>query len=106
MGSWWAFLLLAGAAYRIYRLIGQDTILDGPRARLLRLGNWREGQRVPAGYRSKLGEFIVCPWCLGFWVVLCWWLAWRIWPHGTLIVAFPFALSTAVGLIAQLGNPD
>ncbi len=104
--SWWPLLLLALAAYRVFRLLGHDTVLDGPRARLLRLGNWQEGKPVPPGYRAKLGEFIVCPACLGFWVTLAWWVCWLAWPHATLWAAFPFAASTVVVLVAKLGDPD
>jgi hypothetical protein len=101
--DWWTLILLGLAAYRIYRLIAMDTLLDIPRAWLVGLPrNWREGMALPQGYRSRIAEFLVCPWCLGFWVSLGWWAAWQQWPREALIVAAPFALSTAVGLIAQL----
>lgn len=105
--GWWAFLLLGLAAFRIYRLLGEDTILDRPRGWLLRLPtDWREGQRVPDSYRDKWGAFITCPWCAGFWITLLWWAAWQIWPHGTLVVAALFALSTIVGLLARLDDDE
>lgn len=104
--GWWALVLLALAAFRIFRLVGEDTILDGPRSRLLRLGNWQEGQPVPSAYRAKWAEFITCPWCAGFWITLAWWGAWQVWPHGSLVVAAPLAISALVGLVARLDTGD
>jgi hypothetical protein len=66
--SWWEFLLLSLAIFRLYRLIAEDTILDRPRRYLLRLDpNWRqEGDEEGDRYRAEWGYFITCPWCLGF----------------------------------------
>lgn len=67
--SWLAFVLLTLAAFRVYRLISEDTILDRPRRWLLRMGDWREdGDPVPILYRREWALFLTCPWCLGFWV--------------------------------------
>jgi Protein of unknown function (DUF1360) len=92
----WAFVLIAVASYRVWRLLAEDTILDRPRRWALRLGSWQEGDQAPEGYRAKVGEFVSCPWCMGFWIVLAWWAAWQVWPHGAVVVAVPFALSAAV----------
>lgn len=86
--DWWAVALLSLAAFRLWRLLAEDTILDGPRAKLVR-------------YR----EFVTCPWCLGAWVAIGWWLAWCAWPHWSLIVATPFAISALVGLVAANIDP-
>jgi hypothetical protein len=83
----WAFALLALAAFRLWKLIAHDSILDRPRDRLL-------------NGRDKLAEFIQCPWCLGFWLALSWWLAWLISHTWATAAAVPFALSAAVGLVA------
>lgn len=104
--SWWTYFLLTMAAYRIYRLIAMDTLLDIPRAWLVGLSGWKEGTPPPPGYRQRLAEFLVCPWCLGFWVALGWWGAWQLWPHAILIASVPLALSTGVGLIAQLDKEE
>jgi hypothetical protein len=104
--DWWTLILLGLAAYRIQRLIAVDTLLDTPRLWLVGLGPWKEGQPTPPTYRSRLADFLRCPWCLGFWVALAWWAAWQQWPREALVVAAPFALSTAVGLIAQLDRGD
>jgi hypothetical protein len=104
--GWWASLLLALAAFRTYRLLAKDVILDQIRSRIVGLHGWKEGKPVPASYRQGLGEFIVCPWCLGFWVSIGWWGAWQLWPNGALVVAVPFAISAVVGLVAQLDKED
>ncbi len=82
--TWWTLTLLGLAAYRTWRLLAQDSILDAPRGRL------------PLG----VSFFVECCWCLGFWVAVAWWACWEAWPHGTLWVAAPFALSAVVGLVA------
>jgi hypothetical protein len=105
--SWWAFTLLALAAFRTFRLLAKDTILDPPRAKLLRLAkDWKPGDKIPKEYRGKLAEFMVCPWCLGFWICVVWWIAWQIWDHGTLVAASLMALSAVVGLLAKLDAED
>ena len=95
----WAFVLLAAAACRVWRLLSDDTILDKPRARLL--------DHLDRAYNPRLAgrawlDFVSCPWCLGFWVGLAWWGAWLAWPHATLIAATPWAISLAVGLTASV----
>jgi hypothetical protein len=81
------FILLALAAFRLWKLIGDDAILDVPRDRLL--------ERVSEGWTY----FVTCPWCLGAWSALAWWLAWIAWPYGAVVVAVPFALSAVVGYL-------
>ncbi len=105
--DWWTTALLALACFRVYRLLAEDTVLDKPRARALRLSSaWNPGQPIPPGYRERVGEFMQCPWCLGFWLALAWWISWQIWPHGTTVVAVPFAISTVVGIMAKLDKGD
>ena len=101
--TWWQFLLIAGAVFRIYRLIAEDTILDRPRRWVLRLDpNWEEeGDEVGENYRFKWGIFITCPWCLGFWLSVIAWVSWLIFPTETIWLAVPWALSGAVALIAK-----
>lgn len=101
--SWWQFLLLALAAYRIFRLLAEDTLLDRPRRALLKLDpNWQEdGDYTGERYREKWGLFLTCPYCAGFWIALLWWLAWLLWPHATVLLAVPAALSAVVALLAK-----
>ncbi len=68
-------------------------ILDKPRNRFF-----------PA--ETKRTEFLACAFCFGFWVSLAWWLAYIAWPHWSIIVAVPFAISAIVGLVASNLDPD
>jgi hypothetical protein len=106
--NWYETLLLAAAAYRFWRLLAEDDILDRPRRLLLRLGEaWeKEGDPVPPDYRGSWAEFLICPWCAGFWTAIAWWGAWQIWPHAAIVVAVPFAISALVGLIARVLPSD
>jgi len=97
--DWWQFFLLVGAAWRVFSLLSRDDLLDRPRRYVTRVpATWKEGDAPPLTARYGLIEFLQCPACFGFWVALAWWGAWQAWPHGTLVVAVPFALSA--GLIA------
>ena len=67
---WWWFAILSLSAYRVFRLLAEDTILDRPRRWLLRLGDWEEdsGEDPPENYRFEWGIFLTCPYCAGFWI--------------------------------------
>ncbi len=92
--SWWEALLLLAAAYRVWRLISYDTITETPRT-------WVLDRYDPHRQRKYFSIFLLCPWCAGFWMTVIWWLAWLVWPHATLVVAVPWALSLAVGLLGS-----
>lgn len=105
--GWYALILLALAAFRIWRLLAEDDILNRPRRFIVRVPRlWKEGDPPPAGVYYGIVEFIECPYCLGFWVALAWWGAWQIWPHGSLVVAVPFALSALVVGVKNLLSSD
>jgi hypothetical protein len=68
---WWWFVLLSLANWRVFRLLAEDTILDKPRRKILRLGDWQEEdgvQNLPEDYRFEWGIFLTCPYCAGFWI--------------------------------------
>lgn len=88
--DWWQFALLALAAFRTWKLIGDDTILDRPRAWVVKRG----GEYVEI--------LLECPWCSGFYWSVGWWLGWQFWPHATVVVAVPLAISAVVGLLGHL----
>lgn len=48
------FVLMVLTVYRVYRLVGLDTITEPLRRRV-----------KPDG---RLGDFLTCPWCAGFWI--------------------------------------
>lgn len=100
--DWYTLALLSLAAYRVFRLLSEDTILDGPRAWVLGYSGWKEGQPLPNSYRTKAAEFVSCPHCLGFWCSLAFVGAWWLWPRGTTLVAVPLAVSALVGAIAHV----
>lgn len=64
------FALLCLIAARLWKLIGDDRILDRPREWLL--------DRVETRGRDSVywGDFIICPWCAGFWVSGLTYAAW------------------------------
>jgi len=69
----WEFALLALAAFRLWRLIGDDGVLDRPR-------NWLLAQ-IDARFDNrgdKLDYFITCPWCAGAWVSLGVYIGWLL----------------------------
>jgi hypothetical protein len=55
----WAFILGALAAWRVWKLLSTDDVLD--------YGNLRE-RVAPEG--SERRKFLDCPYCAGFWVSL------------------------------------
>lgn len=93
-------VVLALAAHRLFRIIAGDTITKRWRERFLGWGDDQKRNEWPKN-RRKLAEFVHCPFCLGFWVVVVEWLAFQQWPHGVLLVAWPLALSSIVGLVTE-----
>lgn len=97
--DWWEFAILGLGAFRIWRLIAVDTITEPLRDRVFRMAEYKSGNEER--YRFKLDEFVSCPWCFGWWIVLATWALWQIWPHGVVVALTPFALSTVVGFLAK-----
>ena len=105
----WVMILLVGGAFRIWRLLAVDTILERPRRWLVRLPrDWNEEEdEVPPTYNEKLAEMIECPWCLGAWISLVVWGLWQVDPHLTEVFASLATVSAAVGLVREnLDSPD
>jgi hypothetical protein len=82
--NWWQFLLLSLAAWRVFQLLAFDDILARPRRYVMR---WE--------------DFYSCVYCFGFYCALAFWGFWELWPHGTLVVSVPLALSTALISVAK-----
>jgi len=102
----WAFVVIALAVFRVYRLIAEDTILDYPRRKLLRLADeWeQEGDDPGDDYRTEWGIFITCPWCLGFWLSGIALVVYSIlfeWVGVFSFLCLWFAISAVVALIAK-----
>lgn len=84
----WEFALLALAAWRCWWLLAEDTILN----------RWRE--RAHGRWPALVEEFVGCPFCAGAWIAAGWWACWYFASsEWTTVVAAPFALSAAVGIV-------
>lgn len=94
--NWWGVIYLALAAFRSTRLIGWDEITEPLRELVV-----RKKQHTSGRYRHGLDKWLHCPWCAGAWNAIAWWGAWQLWPHATLVLAAPFAISVIVGLIGK-----
>lgn len=105
--SVWEALLLALAAYRTWRLLAEDSILDRPRRWLLHLGpDWQEdGDPVPDDYRQPWAVFLTCVYCAGSWSAVGWWAAWLVFGDWALMFAVPWALSSLVVFQRQKLDP-
>jgi hypothetical protein len=108
------FVLLALIAYRAWRLVAEDDILNRPRYWLVRLPrDWEEGDTIPKAYREKLALFINCPWCAGAWISALVYIGWMAtlgeWPDSATDVSVAlgvwFAISSSVGLIRSKLDP-
>jgi hypothetical protein len=95
---WWDALLLTVAAWRLFHLLAFDDILDKPRRHVTRLSpNWKnEGDATGEHYRAALANFIVCPYCLGFWVAAAVWGLWLAFPTETEFAAVPLAFNAGL----------
>lgn len=91
--------MLSLAGWRLWLLIGKDVILDRPRRWAVGLGDWREGDPVPDGYREWLVELIECPRCLGSWIALALFAGFEVWPHETMLVASAAAIAALVAIV-------
>lgn len=93
----WAFALAALAVHFAFYLLSESRLLERPREWLLERLDSEEAEL-----------FVVCPWCLGFWLSVAAWAAWLALPHGgtdqgwALGLAVPLALACSVALIATV----
>lgn len=108
------FVLLALAAYRLWRLISEDEVLEKPRRWLVRLPQtWDEGDAIPKQYRNEWALFLTCPWCAGAWVSLVSYIGWmftigqapNVFSEFAVAGGVWFAVSASVGLIRVRIDP-
>ncbi|MFL5899170.1 MAG: DUF1360 domain-containing protein [Solirubrobacterales bacterium] len=93
-------LLLVGAAsHKVSRLLSKDKVTSPLRAPFTEL----EGKGGPAefeersrgtGLRKAVGELLICPFCLGLWVIACFSVGLLFAPRVTRFVASLFAALT------------
>ncbi len=88
--DWWTSVLLVAAAWRTFQLLSADDILSTPRGYL-------------KGHLSETWQdFLDCSYCFGFHLSIAWYVAWQIWPHGTLVVAGALLIATGVIALAKV----
>lgn len=92
-------IVLVLAGHRLARIIGWDVVTQRIRQRLLGWDDNGQKNRWPAN-RKRLGEFVHCPWCMGFWIAVAGWLAIQAEPRVSWWVAWPLAISSAIGLVS------
>lgn len=103
--DWYELALLTLAVYRVWRLIALDSLLDRPRAWLLRGDPPAGYASPPPGYREHLAYWLSCPFCCGAWLSGIAWIAWLLTPHWTTVLAVPAALSALVALVGSRLDP-
>jgi len=95
----WAGVLLALAAYRLFRIVGYDTITQPIRERVT---GYKDSDTLPSDVTdAKLAYLFRCPWCLGWWVSLAVWGVYEASPHWALVAATPLAISAGCGIIGR-----
>lgn len=104
----WVAVVLAFGVYRVFRLIGWDDMPWVVKARAKLTGEHvhydttvNRDNPIYRYTRPTIHHLINCPYCIGFWLSIVAYLAWRFEPTVTLYALAPFALSAAVGLIAK-----
>lgn len=98
----WQFSLLALGGWRLWRLVAQDDLPPIAALRIRVVGaSWSDRTEEWVFGRPLLAHFLQCAYCSGFWIAAIAYGAWWAEPHWTLVALAPFALSAAVGLLAQ-----
>lgn len=81
----------AVATYRLARLVVEDSLLDVPRARLVKALN--------AAGHHKATELLDCYWCSGMWIAFGVVIARRTFPRAWDPIARALTYSAATGII-------
>ena len=105
------------AAYRITRLVTDDTITEPVRDRLLehvyRNDYWKDMAPPIQGWSEmaradeeppRLAELLTCRWCAGFWVAAAVTAARRTAPDVWTPIADVFATGALVGFLSELSH--
>lgn len=101
----WEFVLLSLAAFRVWKLIADDRILDRPRDWLLDRIIGKRGEQKGIYW----SDFLTCPWCAGFWITLLTYISWIVLGPGRfdrdelmMAVVSVMAISAAVGSLGTV----
>lgn len=93
-------VLIAVASHKLSRLIGKDKVTSPLRAPFTELeghggpGEFEEASRG-TGARKAIGELLICPYCLGLWVVAAFAIGLLFAPRLSRFVAAVFTALTA-----------
>lgn len=93
-------VLIGVASHKLSRLIGKDKVTSPLRAPFTELeghggpGEFEEASRG-TGARKAIGELLICPYCLGLWVVAAFAIGLLFAPRLSRYVAAVFAALTA-----------
>jgi hypothetical protein len=102
MPSWWEFIIIVLASWRIVTFIQRE---EGPFKIIFRirsrLGIVHDDDHIPIGWPDNLiGDLFKCFWCLSFWISLILWIVWLMIPCPWSLVVF--ALSSGSILINEI----
>jgi hypothetical protein len=84
------FIILSLGAFRLTRLLTQDTIAEPVRETI-----WK---KFPPS--TAFGYLWTCNWCMGFWVAVFVFSMWLLAPEFTIVVSLVLSISTIIGLIS------
>ena len=89
-------LLIGAASHKLSRLIAKDKVTSAFRSPFTEFeekGGPAEFEEKPRGrgFRRAIGELLVCPWCLGLWVVAAFALGLLVAPRLTRFLAGVFS---------------
>lgn len=87
-------VVLALAAYRLWRLAALDSFAPLVWARDRAVGARFDEDDYPAGARRPLlAEWLTCPWCSGLWLSAAWYAGWLLEPRWTIYASAPLAIN-------------
>lgn len=67
-----------------------------------RFGIVHDDEHFPVGYPDTfIGNLMACYWCLSVWVAIGVWIAYLLFPIGTLILCTPFAISGGAIMLSE-----
>jgi len=95
----WVAVVLTLGTFRLWRIAAADTLPILVRFRDRLLGyEWTNADDEKFYSRPLLAEWLECPFCSGAWFSVAAYLLW-LWTPDVLYVAFPLAISAAVGIL-------
>lgn len=103
MGEVYRFALTALAAYRLWKLVGDDAITQPARDAMLERGEAQVSVGFPNRW-ARAHELLSCPWCAGSWIAFA--LAFLTRKQARHPVLEALASAAVVGLVHRLVEED